>query len=183
MNLAIKGNREKGNKVIELFLMLGGKNKYGLIGIQENYVYFIDKYEEDSIDLLPIDQFSSEFIVFSLEEFKEKFPYKIGDKVKSARINDFVGRIINVRWDNNEEQIIYLVEWDDVTQSKLTYFAKDLQTYEEECYCQVIGNDTSSNSVNTSISLKDEDINETNETIFEFNTQSCDIMNDIIKKI
>ena len=68
----------------------------------------------------------------TLEEFLEKFPYKVGDKVRDVRINDSVGEIIIAQWDDNEKQIIYLVEWDDVTKSTLPYFARDLQPYKEE---------------------------------------------------
>jgi hypothetical protein len=58
--------------------------------------------------------------------------FKVGDKVKATRINDFIGRIINVQWDDNENQIIYVVEWDDATKSTLPYFANGLQPYKEE---------------------------------------------------
>ena len=50
-----------------------------------------------------------------------------------------------------------------------------------------IGNDTSSNGVDTSASSINEETvetlnNKTNKAIFETNAQACDIMNDIIKK-
>lgn len=179
-NLAIKRHPRRGKEVIERLEMLGGINSHNLYG-DESYIYYTidsDKEIKGGFDVFGDEQLCH----FTLEEFEEKFPYKVGDKVKNARIEDYIGRIISTQWDNNENQIIYTVEWDDATQSKLTYFVRGLQPYKEENYCQVIGNDTSSNGINTSISLKDEDINKTNETIFEWNTQTCDIMNNIIKE-
>lgn len=126
--LAIKGHPTRGKEVIEILEMLGGKNKAYLNGTDTNLVYYI--CSENYIDTLYA--VSNAYIVFTLEEFLEKYPYKVGDRVKNAKINDFIGRITNVRWDDSEEQIIYVVEWDDVTKSRLTYFAKGLQSYKEE---------------------------------------------------
>ena len=78
-NLAIKGHKTRGSEVIALLEMLGGKNKYQVTAIRETYVHFIDG---DTISFLQINQLLPEqFIVFTLEEFEEKFPYKVGDKV------------------------------------------------------------------------------------------------------
>ena len=126
--LAIKGHSSHGKDVIEILEMLGGKNKAYLNGTDTNLVYYI--CSENYIDTLYA--VSNAYRVFTLEEFLEKFPYKVGGKVKNAKINDFIGRITNVQWDDSEEQIIYVVEWNDVTKSRLTYFAKGLQSYKEE---------------------------------------------------
>jgi len=128
--LAIKGHKERGNEVIEILEMLGAINSHNLYG-DENYAYYtIDGDKEIKGDIYVFGD--EQLCYFTLEEFLEKFPYKVGDKVKNARINDFIGRITNVRWDNNEKQIIYVVEWDDATKSTLTYFASGLQPCKEE---------------------------------------------------
>jgi hypothetical protein len=126
-NLAIKGHSTRGKEVIQILEMLGGNNRDRLNGRSLGF-YCIDC--NNNIDF--VIQSRHEFMTFYLEEFLEKYPYKVGDKVKNARINDFIGRITNVRWDDNEKQIIYVVEWDDVNKSTLTYFATGLQPYEEE---------------------------------------------------
>jgi hypothetical protein len=40
--IAIKGDKQKGNEVIDLLLQMGGKNPYKHFGIDENAYYFID---------------------------------------------------------------------------------------------------------------------------------------------
>lgn len=123
--LAIKGHTTRGSEVIEILEMLGGKNIYNLTGTKEIWYILSGSTIEHSVYLF-------EEKGFTLEEFLEKYPYKVGDKVLCVRINDFIGRITNLRWDDNEEQIIYTVEWDDATKSTLTYFVRYLQPYKEE---------------------------------------------------
>jgi hypothetical protein len=137
--LAIKGHSTRGREVIQILEMLGGNNYGGFIGNTSGF-YFIDFNNNINLEN---NQSRTEFITFSLEEFLEKYPYKVGDKVKSARVNDFIGRITNVRWDDNEKQIIYVVELDDVNKSTLTYFATGLQPYKEEI-CTYYANDDDS---------------------------------------
>lgn len=130
MNLVIKGHQKKGKKIIEIFEMLGGINELDLKGTEAYSYYYID--DSSNIIYCVLSVSPNDYNVYSLEKFLEKFPYKVGDKVKNVRIEDFIGRITNAQWDNNENQIIYTVEWNDATQSKLTYFARGLQPYKEE---------------------------------------------------
>lgn len=125
--LAIHGHPTRGREVIEILEMLGGENKADLNG-NSLYIYYINC--NNRIDLS--SKLQDKFVTFHLEEFLEKYPYKIGDKVKTVRINDFIGRITNVQWDDNEKQIIYTVEWDDVNKSTLTYFVTGLQPYKKD---------------------------------------------------
>ena len=104
--------------------MLGGRNIYKLQGTREVWYILSGSTIEHSTYIF-------EEKGYTLEQFLEQFPYKVGDKVKNSRINDFIGRIVNVRWDNNEKQIIYTVEWDDATKTTLNYFASGLQPYKE----------------------------------------------------
>lgn len=122
--LAIEGHTTRGREVIEILEMLGGKNIEGYIGTDIEELYGIEEGE-----ITYVSDWNN-YECFTLEQFKERFPYKVGDKVKNATINDFIGIITNVRWDNNEKQIIYTVKWND--KSTLTYFARDLQVYKEE---------------------------------------------------
>lgn len=131
VQLSIKGHPTRGQEVIQLLEMLGGNNANNCYGKYCDRVYYINENGYIVQDFTPHIEQDTKFIIFSLEEFLEKFPYKVGDKVKNAKINDFIGKIINARWDNNEEQIIYTVEWDDVTKSTLTYYTRGLQPYKE----------------------------------------------------
>lgn len=69
--LAIKGHVTRGNEVIEILEMLGGKNIYNLTGTKEIWYILSNNTIEHSAYLF-------EEKGFTLEEFLEKFPYKIG---------------------------------------------------------------------------------------------------------
>lgn len=127
--LAIKGHAIRGREIIEILEMLGGIKEKNFGGSELCCWYYIN--ENGKIDYHHYSLFN-DTKAFTLEEFLEKFPYKVGDKVKNARINDCIGRITNVRWDGNENQIIYVVEWDDMIKRMLPYFARDLQPYKEK---------------------------------------------------
>jgi hypothetical protein len=78
--LAILGHEYRGKEVIEILEMLGGENSYKYFGDDDSAVYSIEGQEIVIYELEAIK--SEEYNVFSLEEFLEKFPYKVGDKVK-----------------------------------------------------------------------------------------------------
>lgn len=125
--LAIKGHVTRGKEVIEILEMLGGKNKRKYCGEYNNLWYCVDVSSEISIFAYISDLNAYNF--FTLEEFFEKFPYKVGDKVKNVNINNIVGKITDAQWNNKECQVSYYVEWDNET--RLSYFAKGLQPYKE----------------------------------------------------
>ena len=76
MRLAIKGHPTRGKEVIEILEMLGGKNPYNYKGNYEKY-YLIS--QDNSIYLL--DYLPKDVVAYTLEEFEELYPYKVGDKV------------------------------------------------------------------------------------------------------
>jgi hypothetical protein len=100
--LAIKGHQTRGNEVIELLEMLGGSNPHNYsadceslcfhIGENTNSIYYDwvrDCYEDGNT------------LVFTLEEFLEKYPYKIGNKVDYIKYDDnefSVYEIIGMVW-------------------------------------------------------------------------------------
>jgi hypothetical protein len=99
-NLAIKGHRIQGDKVIKLLEILGGKNNHHYLGHNDSWVYYINK--EGCITL---DFDVSKFSVFTLEDFLEKFPYKVGDKVLYHQTYAVINKM---KW--NGEEIEYVVE-------------------------------------------------------------------------
>ena len=119
--LAIKGHPERGNEVIEILEMLGGKNRSLLFGDSALY-YAIDR--EGIISTHCEEQ----VIQFSLEEFLEKFPYKVGDKVyyqPIPQINSVcISEIISMRW--IDSSVVYY------TSNGHEVYACDLQPYKEE---------------------------------------------------
>lgn len=136
--LAIKGHQNRGKEVIEILEMLGGKTSYECSykdGFDSSYFFFINTDEKCYIDGL---KYNSEelknYYIFTLEEFLEKYPYKVGDKVL---IDNEICTITRAIWDisrvlykvNNNDYDIFVVEQ--------LYPIKKKQTYPKtyaECY-------------------------------------------------
>ena len=123
--LVLRGHATRGNEVIEILEMLGGVNKYQIGAVRQTCVYFLDI--DGIIRLLQISQLRTEqYIVYSLEEFLEKYPYKVGDKVT---LDNKLCSIIWMCWECNN--IYYQVQGiGDVFTKKVT--ADELNLYKEE---------------------------------------------------
>lgn len=76
--LAIKGHQTRGKEVIEILEMLGGKNDFNLFGDASDLYYYINNDNKITYTLCNIN---GDFKIFTIEEFFEKYPYKIGDVV------------------------------------------------------------------------------------------------------
>lgn len=83
MKLAIKGHPERGKEVLQLLEMFGGKAKKTWLGTDKESAYFIDT--KGKVDNFPLANCANQKIykIFTLEEFEQLYPYKIGDKVCS----------------------------------------------------------------------------------------------------
>lgn len=107
--LAINGHATRGKEVIEILEMLGGKISYECgyeDGFDPHYVYFIDANENSLIDgFLLGDKNPAEFSIFTLEQFIEKFPYKVGDKVSSEYLKNY--KIDKAEWESCNNRVIY----------------------------------------------------------------------------
>ena len=102
--LAIQGHSTRGNEVIELLEMLGGKNVEGFIGTDFDELYTI----EDNYIIQAYDW--NNCVCFTLEEFLEKYPYKVGDQVIIDGYN-YLLLIVDMKWEDNT--IKYLVSDDN----------------------------------------------------------------------
>lgn len=102
--LAIKGHLTRGLEVIEILEMMGGKNIEGYIGIDYDEFYTIeDGYIIQSYDW-------NDCLILSLEEFLEKYPFKVGD-LKDL-IDDHISCIITeMRWNVQDECMEYHAEF------------------------------------------------------------------------
>ena len=128
--LAIRGHATRGKEVIEVLEMLGGINKWDYLGDRRPCIYYINC---DGIINYTSNNEGYNLEIFTIEEFLEKFPYKVGDKVKtSLQFANCIGNVKRMRWEQNEDVIIYDVEWQDKNKSILTYYAQGLQPYKEE---------------------------------------------------
>ena len=129
--LAIKGHATRGREVIQLLEMLGGKNIHRIDAIRDYCVYFVMDDKNKTISSLKLNQVLPEqFIIYSLEEFEEKFPYKVGDKVYNI-IHNENQTITEVAWDFQEDEIVYQTNNNDYL------FVNYLQPYEEETMEQI----------------------------------------------
>ena len=108
-NIAIKGHATRGSEVIELLRMLGGVNvdsHKGSFPDEWKSSYYI--YGDNTIQFAR-DEFllKLNFVIFTLEEFLEKYPYKVGDKVI---LIDSLCTITKMWWDDINGEILYEVQ-------------------------------------------------------------------------
>ena len=120
--LAIKGHATRGKEVIGILEMLGGKNSARLCGTDSTLVYYIssDGYIA-TVYAVP----DKHYQVYTLEQFLEKFPYKVGDKVYNI-IHNENQTITNLIWDPQENETVYQTDSNDYV------YVNYLQPYKEE---------------------------------------------------
>lgn len=124
--IAIKGHPTRGKEVVEILEMLGGTQSENYLG---NGIYWCYTIIDGEIDW---DYPSDKYKVFTLEEFLEKFPYKVGDKVLYTR---GIGEIVSMHWNPVGNEIVYDVKVDKETRQTTSDFLlryKDKQTMEED---------------------------------------------------
>lgn len=123
--LAIKGHETRGKEVIEILEMLGGRNVAACTGANTNKAYVLASYGSiDIIDYVNLNSPEYYLCVFTLEEFLEKFPYKVGDSVSSKYLKNY--KIEKAEWESRGNRVIYKLQgvgWHSV---------EDLQPYKEE---------------------------------------------------
>ena len=127
-HLAIQGHATRGNEVIDLLEMLGGKNiPYGnLGGNNPNEVYYIDK--EGYINR---SKQASGKATFTLEDFLVRFPYKVGDKVNSP-CRGCVKTITSMGWDDYLNTITYKLNDREYTHIVRLKVVNDLPLVEQK---------------------------------------------------
>lgn len=124
-NLAIKGHSTRGKEVIELLEMMGGHNVCRLNGREQlpHWVadnnYICNKFSKNCRDIL---------LTFTLEEFLEKYPYKVGDKVVYTKFgdncDDFPVTIESMKWTGTTIEYTF--------NDCVTCLAKDLKMWNGE---------------------------------------------------
>ena len=96
--LSIIGHSTRGQEVIEILEMLGGINKWEYLGDRQLCVYYINC---DGIINYTSNIKGYNLQIFTLDEFIEKYPYKVGDKVEFIKYDDeefTVYEILDVKW-------------------------------------------------------------------------------------
>jgi hypothetical protein len=119
--LAIKGHRTRGKEVIEILEMIGGRKERNLGGAELCSWYYIN--ENGVIDYKHYSLFY-DTMVFTLEEFLEKYPYKVGDKVSSKYLKNY--KIEEMKWTDITHRVVYKL------QGMGWYSVDELKPYKEE---------------------------------------------------
>lgn len=126
MKLAIKGHKERGKEVIKLLEMLGGKNLIGYLGDVSDYYYFINKG-----GIINNKHKVEYYYVYTLEEFEELYPFKVGEKVLylNGRKEWLEGIINQMHWDETNSTLYYYVNSIDGTSAgkATTMFLKPMK--------------------------------------------------------
>jgi hypothetical protein len=109
--LKIKGHPTRGREVIEILEMLGGVNRYNYRGDSDKLCFYIINEQDTDTDIIVYDYVDGFYIwggdeyilTLTLEEFLEKFPYKVGDMV---RVPEYKSKVCidDMRWNGDEIQ-------------------------------------------------------------------------------
>lgn len=122
--LAIKGHAIRGKEVIEILKMLGGKNVNEIKGCGTESSYYIDKKGIIDFSLFNTKTSKEGWVILTLEDFLEKFPYRVGDKVRVAEYESEVF-IEDMRWNGNE------IQYEVFTDETEWYSAEELNNYNQ----------------------------------------------------
>jgi hypothetical protein len=101
--LAIKGHETRGKEVIELLEMMGGVNRWKASGNIEKVYYRISNGV-----ILYGPQIEKDTVIFTLEEFLKKYPFKVGDKV-FLYDNITEGCVTGMEWNEDKGTVKYCV--------------------------------------------------------------------------
>lgn len=119
-HLAIKGHATRGKEVINLLEMLGANR----LGYKDTFVGFY--YYIKCGAICSSGEYPTYSTIFTLEEFLEKYPYKVGDEVEYKSIGDanLKSKIIYMEWCNSLNKVLYTTEdaqvisTEDITETK-----------------------------------------------------------------
>ena len=111
MKLAIKGHNTRYREVKQLLQQLGGQCS-GYSCAKNEYYYYINKYGNiEGVTSLSADN----WIIFTLEEFEELYPFKVGDKVHYTGTaisfnKDNICTITGLHWNHALNKIFYILD-------------------------------------------------------------------------
>ena len=161
--LAFKGHADRGKEVIEILEMLGGYNRKNCWGVFEQRLYIINS--SGDIEDISLTSNESNYHIYTLEEFLEKNPFKIGDEVHIIEYESEV-RICKMRWNplfNYVEYKVYRNEYPE------WYSAEELLDYNDDF---LVDKETNMNEDNNQETLE----TKTTEVVIVCN-EFCDCYN------
>lgn len=103
--LAIKGHVSRSKEVVELLKMMGGCESGYSGGVMDCY-YYISQFGNIEASYKPYE--FDTYIVYTLEEFLEKYPFKVNDKVIDEA-DGCPGVVCEMKWDEDVSDMKYCV--------------------------------------------------------------------------
>ena len=122
--LLIKGHKTRYKDVIDILKMLGGKHCGYADYAAKAYYWGIDHYGNIIAKDYTPDKVTDDFVVFSVEEYFEKYPYGIGDRV--ITMDDDMVTIEKMVWDDSSGEVLYTVKYENGTKST---YVSDFKTF------------------------------------------------------
>lgn len=117
MKLAIKGHQTRGKEVIELLKSLGGKEPAPgqWCGSYKSNIYFINKVGDIDYEFAQDPAYQTTHKIYTLEEFEELYPFKVGDKVQYTGTaisfnKDNICTITGLHWNHALNQVFYILD-------------------------------------------------------------------------
>lgn len=112
--LGFKGDESRGEEIRYILESLGGYNAAGLRFTEERYIYYFKECNFYRRNVIKFDAISDvnldDFIIYTVDEFKEKYPFKVGDKVLiNNDIND-VYTVVSMMWDSKINMVRYVLK-------------------------------------------------------------------------
>lgn len=178
--LAIQGHATRGSEVIGLLEMLGGKHNDNVYGYNDELYYYVATDGLIYGSSIEYEDLACKYLIFTLEELIEKFPYKVGDKID---LNGDEVDITGLYWDGTANEIIYEGmsvklgrEYDCISVKDMKPYTEQKLSIKDTGCCSM---KTESPTCKLNVEKQKED---SNKVIFDANAQCCDISNKIIQK-
>ena len=103
--LAIKGDPKRFAEIIDVLSMFGGVSDSPFKCSNDELYYYIAPDGKIYGSGIEYEDISSRYKIFTLDEFKSKFPFKVGDKVVYKNYDDkedfefdVIDSIVNAGW-------------------------------------------------------------------------------------
>ena len=117
MKLAIKGHPTRGKEVLNLLKSLGGEERAHTqwsYEYKEN-LYYINKDGEIDYGFGQNTLYQTTHKIYTLEEFEELYPFKVGDKVQYTGTTisfnkDNIFTITGLHWNHALNQVFYILD-------------------------------------------------------------------------
>lgn len=125
--LALYGHSTRGDEVIAILRMLGGVNStiIPFNGMSDDLYYYIGKDNSIIGSHLSFEGMKGEYVAYTLEDYIDAFPFKIGDRVIEK--NGRNGVICNMVWNEMMETVAYSYREHGTNEIRSNYLQNNLK--------------------------------------------------------